>query len=94
LVLQTLERIYRNHVDSGIWPIARGLFDIFHVVRLFRWFDALARRAGQRPAWNPSLYAAAWIALIVVPPSAPLAQPHGRWWRDLLMKATPQAETK
>jgi hypothetical protein len=57
---------YRDHVDSSIWPIARGLFAIFHVVRLCRWLDALARRAGHHPAWSPSLYAATWIVLVFV----------------------------
>jgi hypothetical protein len=74
LVLQTLKE-YKNHVDSGIWPIARGLFDIFHVIRLFRWFDALARQA--RPTWNPTLYAATWIALVVLGRLADRLDPQG-----------------
>jgi hypothetical protein len=68
---------YRNHIDRGIWPIARGLLDIFHVVRLFRWFDALARRAGHLPSWNPSRYAATWIALIVVGRQGARLDPQG-----------------
>jgi hypothetical protein len=49
-----------------IWPIARGLFAIFFVHRLFKIIDQTARATGVTPRWNAQSQATMYVVMVLV----------------------------
>lgn len=49
--------------DLNIWPIPRGIFNLFFVHALFKNADERITSSGKTWQWNPGMLATAWVVL-------------------------------
>lgn len=59
-------KLYKDSTGASIWPVARGLFNIFFVYVLFQRINQCIGRNGRSLVWFPKLRAAALIGLTVI----------------------------
>jgi hypothetical protein len=53
----------KEALSLNIWPIPRGIFNLFFVHRLFKVADERITTSGKTWIWNPGLLATGWVVL-------------------------------
>jgi hypothetical protein len=59
-------KLYKRSTGISVWPIARGVFNIFFEYVLFQRIDQCIKRSGGEFIWSPKTRAIALIGLAVI----------------------------
>lgn len=59
-------KLYKNKNDDNIWPIPRGIFNIFFAHSLFSNVEKKLHDSKHNYSWNPNVVATAYVLLTII----------------------------